>query len=406
MASSTQNSHSDYQPPVIDININVNVAKLNNDGADLGDLLTGPSRPVLKSYPKTKYKHQNRSFNAAYYNSFVWLEYSIANDALFCFACRNFATSSNKNNEDIFTKAGFKHWKKLSGSRGANKGSKSKLELHEATIHHITCMEKWMAHKETEKTGTVLTQISSQHKLLIESNRMYIRTLSEVTLFLCRQGLAFRGHDESIDSLNQGNFKETCNLLAKFYPEFAQKYKEKTNHTSHGIQNELISICANILRETIIKEVNDVGIFGIMCDEARCFKEEQMALCIRYCKGLDIKERFLGFIDCSMKQDSESLSQLMLEYLKQCKLSPQVAIVAQFYDGASVMSGRFNGVQAKIKSKYPFAIYTHCMAHRINLVVLDMCKIVKDTRCVFDTLEALYIHFSNPTNNLAAYFDE
>lgn len=102
-----------------------------------------------------------------------------------------------------------------------------------------------------------------------------------------------------------------------------------------------------------------------------------MALCIRYCKGLDIKERFLGFIDCSMKQDSESLSQLMLEYLKQCKLSPQVAIVAQSYDGASVMSGRFNGVQAKIKSKYPFAIYTHCMAHRINLVVLDMCKIVK-----------------------------
>jgi len=48
MASSTQNSHSDYQPPVIDININVNVAKLNNDGADLGDLLTGPSCPVLK----------------------------------------------------------------------------------------------------------------------------------------------------------------------------------------------------------------------------------------------------------------------------------------------------------------------------------------------------------------------
>lgn len=93
---------------------------------------------------------------------------------------------------------------KLSGSRGANKGSKSKLELHEATIHHITCMEKWMAHNDTKKTGTVFTQISSQHKLLVERNRMYIRTLCEVTLFLCRQGLAFRGHDESIDSLNQG----------------------------------------------------------------------------------------------------------------------------------------------------------------------------------------------------------
>jgi len=54
MASLTQNSDSlltnefDHQPPITDININVNVAKLNIDGADLGDLSTGPSRPVLK----------------------------------------------------------------------------------------------------------------------------------------------------------------------------------------------------------------------------------------------------------------------------------------------------------------------------------------------------------------------
>lgn len=52
-------------------------------------------------------------------------------------------------------------------------------------------------------------------------------------------------------------------------------------------------------------------------------------------------------------------------------------IVAQSYDGANVMSGKFNGVQAKIKNKFPYAIYTHCMAHRINLVVIDMCKYVK-----------------------------
>jgi len=54
MASSTQNLDSlltnefDHRPSIIDININVNVAKLNIDGADLGDLSTGPSRPVLK----------------------------------------------------------------------------------------------------------------------------------------------------------------------------------------------------------------------------------------------------------------------------------------------------------------------------------------------------------------------
>lgn len=102
-----------------------------------------------------------------------------------------------------------------------------------------------------------------------------------------------------------------------------------------------------------------------------------MSLCVRYCKEFNVIERFLGFIDCSNKQDAETLTQYIIEYLKTCGINSQIPIVAQLFDGASVMSGRFNGVQAKVKEMYPHAIYTHCMAHRVNLVVLDMCKLVK-----------------------------
>jgi len=58
-------------------------------------------------------------------------------------------------------------------------------------------------------------------------------------------------------------------MLSKFYPEFVQKYKEKTNYTSHGVQDNLINICASLTKDMIVKEVEDVEIFGIMCDEAR-----------------------------------------------------------------------------------------------------------------------------------------
>jgi len=85
----------------------------------------------------------------------------------------------------------------------------------------------------------------------------------------------------------------------------------------------------------------------------------------------------LASTDCSNKQDAETLKQYIIEYLKTCGINSQIPIVAQSFDGASVMSGRFNGVQAKVKEMYPYAIYTHCMAHRVNLVVLDMCKLVK-----------------------------
>lgn len=102
-----------------------------------------------------------------------------------------------------------------------------------------------------------------------------------------------------------------------------------------------------------------------------------MGLCIRYCNGLNIVEKFNGFINCSESQNARSLSEYILRYHKECGLSPNAKLVAQSYDGAKVMSGRFNGIQALIKCKFPYAIYAHCMAHRVNLVVLDMCKTVK-----------------------------
>lgn len=102
-----------------------------------------------------------------------------------------------------------------------------------------------------------------------------------------------------------------------------------------------------------------------------------MALCVRYVRDFEIFERFIGFIDCSLKQDAQSLSTHIFDFFNTCKLNNNAQIIAQSYDGASVMSGKFNGVQAKIQFKYPKAIYTHCMVHRVNLVVIDMCKFVK-----------------------------
>lgn len=90
-----------------------------------------------------------------------------------------------------------------------------------------------------------------------------------------------------------------------------------------------------------------------------------MALCIRYCKGLDIVEKFIGFINCSESENARSLCECIIKYLKECELNSNAKLVAQSYDGASVMSGRFNGIQALIKCKFPYASYTHCMARTL-----------------------------------------
>lgn len=57
--------------------------------------------------------------------------------------------------------------------------------------------------------------------------------------------------------------------MSKYYPEFKIKYNDVTNHTSWLVQNDLINICAENVKNTIIKEVQESGMFSISCDEAR-----------------------------------------------------------------------------------------------------------------------------------------
>ena len=40
------------------------------------------------------------------------------------------------------------------------------------------------------------------------------------------------------------------------------------------------------------------------------------------------------------------------------------------------MSGRHTGVQARVRSFAPYAVYIHCHAHILNLVLVDSVKSV------------------------------
>lgn len=81
-----------------------------------------------------------------------------------------------------------------------------KSKKHSSTSTHLTNLSKMSAYKNSLKTGSVVTQLSSVHKKQVEMNRKYISSLIDVALYLSKQGLAFRGHNENSDSLNQGTF--------------------------------------------------------------------------------------------------------------------------------------------------------------------------------------------------------
>lgn len=102
-----------------------------------------------------------------------------------------------------------------------------------------------------------------------------------------------------------------------------------------------------------------------------------MSVCVRFVDdNLNIFERFIGFFDVSGGQGAEQLSNLIIFLLKELNIH-EVPMVAQSYDGANVMSGTVSGVQTRIRAKYPEAIYIHCLAHKLNLVLCSTCNHIK-----------------------------
>lgn len=62
-------------------------------------------------------------------------------------------------------------------------------------------------------------------------------------------------------------------------------------------------------------------------------------------------------------------------------------------DGASVYVGRLNGVVAKLRVEIPWLLGVHCIAHRLELSVLDALKDEEQLNNVQETLQGLYKHY-------------
>ena len=228
----------------------------------------------------------------------------------------------------------------------------------------------------------------------ITERREYLRRIVAVTSLLGQQSIAFRGHDETDSSLNQGNFLEVMKLLEMFDP-FLQNYQAPSHSTylSPDSQNSMIECCADEVTASIVKEINESKMYAVMADEARDGHVEQLAVCVRYVKADGtVKERLLEL--CSLKDlNAESITNAIEQVLESNGLN-DLLCVAQAYDGASVMSGSVSGVQARFREKHPEAVYIHCYAHELNLVLCHTCRAVPEASDLFDTLESVYCFFS------------
>jgi hypothetical protein len=124
-----------------------------------------------------------------------------------------------------------------------------------------------------------------------------------------------------------------------------------------------------------------------------CFS--QMSVIFRFVSNGKVLERFLGFFNVSDGRTANDIFTLLQQNFRHFNI--ETKLVGQTYDGAVVMAGELNGLQKKIKSVAPQALFTHCYAHKLNLVLQDSCKRIRQCRIFFSNVSGFSAFFTKST---------
>ncbi|XP_016173285.1 zinc finger MYM-type protein 1-like [Arachis ipaensis] len=348
----------------------------------------GPNQPILDNYPFSGDKSHHR-FQASWFKLFPsWLEYSIEDDAIYCFSCFLFAKESSINTgSNAFIENGFRNWKKV------NNGKECSL------LNHIGKGPKSFHHKALKSCDDLMKQSQHIDRLLhkqtseeIEKNRIRLGTFIDCIRWLTFQGCAYRGHDESQSSSNRGNFLKMLKFLGS-YNERVKKnvlknVPKNAKYTSNDVQKEILHILATKVRNSIREEIGDAKFYFIV-DEARDeSKKEQMAIVLRFVT-LDgfVKERFFDLMHvtdtCAITLKKELISVLSHYNLQVEKIK------GQGYDGASNIRGEWNSLQALFLKDSPQAYYVYCFAHRLQLALVTASREVLQIHEFFTQLNSI-----------------
>ncbi|CAF4122768.1 unnamed protein product, partial [Rotaria magnacalcarata] len=352
-----------------------------------------PSQPKLAIYPSSK---DNRSFRSQWFSQFRWLE-------------TNF---NSRNQSDAFVR-GFNNWKHAcSTNQGLLKHQHSKSHIQA----HVN-FEEYISRKNS--ASSILQVIDRSRNEIIKQNRQKLTKIVSALHLCCRQMIAIRGHLESELSSNRGNFIELLNWASGTDPIAScilNDSAKNSTYLSPYIQNELISLLALHIRQQISEKARSLNyarrcVFSLMVDESRDVSgHEQLSVVLRLVdieiKTSDenhppslFKEYFLGFIKLN-EFDAQTLTDEIVKFLSSLNIDLNYCI-AMCFDGASVLSGKHAGVQALLRQQHiPNAIYVHCYAHKLNLVI---CNVTKSVPCLSEFYSIIskiytYFHTSSVTN--------
>ncbi|XP_053159028.1 uncharacterized protein LOC128347858 [Hemicordylus capensis] len=354
----------------------------------------GPDRPLLKLQQATaeRGKFITRRFSTDWYDRKKWLCGCAARNALFCFPCLMFG------GEKAWSRTGYRDLKHLA----------DKSKKHEASRTHMeNCVELTVLGRENvavemdEGYGVSIRK----HNQEVENNRYILSKIIDSIRFCGAFELALRGHDDMEDSSNLAICRGLVDLMASIGSATDVHLQSATvfKGLSETIQNELLDCMLTVAKDHIKQQLERACVVAIQADDVTDVStHRQSVLIFRYIdEDGFLVERFYGFTKPE-GSSVEHIAKVLLEQLKEVlPEKDREKLVAQSYDGASVVRGEPGKVQKMICEVFPNAHYIHCYAHQMNLVMQQATSQIKEVRVFFSDLSWFPAFFACSTERNA-----
>ncbi len=293
---------------------------------------------------------------------------------MFCLLCRNHGAVNRANNSKVFNEEPSVRYKRsaLVGTDG-HVFTKTHKQCYASHKTKTTSTFAAQVKEQKETKDTVLTNSFHAAYYLAKQEIANTKLLSLIDLF-CKIGKTEMKHFKNRSQRSQ---RDMFFLLGE---KVKTKLKDKLKDKPYGL---------------LLDDVSDISILELMIIFVQYYDDDDN----------EVKVDFLGtqnILEDEESADAGALLRVLLKELADSNLDILKAAGLNT-DGASVMTGKNNGLSAKVKHLNPLLVAIHCICHRLALACSDASKEVKPVAILETTLHQLWKFLDDSPKRTATY---
>ena len=300
-----------------------------------------------------------------------WLIYQEGH-GMFCLLCRKHGTSNYQNKSKKYS------------LEPAVRFKRKAVEDHANSQQHAAAVT-------AELLSRVSTFEEEVRKIQDTRDEVYYKTLLAM-YWIAKEEIPNR------------KFTSLLSLLQQLGLEDIKYFK----HRSAGSTREMFLLIGSVLKTQLVDDISRAKCLGLLTDEVcDVSNKEQLVTFVKFVhpKTGKAKTAFLAsssLLENSSSANAKTISDALVAQVEDAGIDKR-KLASFSSDGASVMTGKRNGVASRLRAGNKTLINVHCICHRLALACGDANDTISYIKQVEKVLLQVWSFFDNSAKKSAAY---